>query len=218
MTTYKFLSTGDLEIPIRGGWRIIPGCSCKGIFEFGDRMAELQELLQGLEEGDDRPIEALYLEHQRFRWLCDRTLELNGIDVDWVRPSDLAWLLFGHQGEDGPVPSPLLVLNAAAEQRYPRKPSDEKTHNDFISLLAAIAAQPDTSAEEAFKVATSEPARVVLGMLEDRAWHSMSAEQKDDTRFKAWAGDQREQAQRQQAGGWGKQQRPADLPRVKAKG
>jgi len=217
MTTYKFLTTGDLEIPVRGGWRIIPGCSCKGIFEFGDRMAELQELLQGLPDDDDRPIEALYLEHRRFAWLCDRTLELNGIDADWVRPSDLGWLLFGHRGEDGKaVASPLLVLNAAAEQRYPRKPSDEKTHNDYISLIAAIFAQGG-SMEEAFRVATSEPARLVLGTLEDRAWHSMSAEQKDDTRFKAWAGEQREQAQRQQAGGWGKQQRPADLPRVKAK-
>ncbi|MBD1918849.1 MULTISPECIES: hypothetical protein [Cyanophyceae] len=218
MTTYKFLTTGDLEIPVRGGFRIIPGCSCKGIFEFGDRMAELQELLEGLEEGDERPIEALYREHQRFAWLVGRALELNGIDPDWVRPSDLGWLLFGHQGDDGPVSSPLLVLNAAAEPRYPRKPSTEQSHNDFISLLAAIAAQPDTSAEEAFRLATSEPARVVLGMLEDRAWHSMSAEEKDDTRFKAWAGEQREKAAAAASGGWGKQQRPADLPRAKAKG
>lgn len=188
MTTYKFLSTGDLEIPVRGGWRIIPGCSCKGIFEFGDRMAELQELLQGLPPDDDRPIEALYQEHQRFAWLCDRVLQLNGIEPDWVRPSNLCWLVFGHQGEDGPVESPLLVLNAAADQRYPRKPSAKTGgHNDFIALLAAIAAQPDTSAEEAFRVATSEPARVVLGMLEDRAWHSMSPEEKDDVKFKGQA-------------------------------
>lgn len=189
MTTYKFLTTGELEIPVRGGFRIIHGCSCKGIFEFGDRMAELQELLQGLEDGDERPIEALYREHLRFRWLCDRALELNGIDADWVRPVDLGWLLFGHQGEDGPMPSPLLVLNQAAEPRYPRKPSATTGHNDFISLLAAIAAQPDTSAEEAFRLATSEPARVVLGMLEERAWHSMSAEEKDEVKFKGQADD-----------------------------
>lgn len=216
MTTYKFLTTGDLEIPVRGGYRIIPGCSCKGIFEFGDRMAELQELLQELPEGDERPIEALYQDHQRFRWLCDRTLELNGIDTDWVRPADLGWLLFGHQGDDGPVPSPLLVLNQAAEPRWPRKPSTEKSHNDYISLIAAIAATGG-SMEDAFNVATSEPARVVLGMLEERAWQSMSAEEKDDTRFKAWAGEQREKAAIAAPGAWGKQQRPADLPRVKSR-
>ena len=187
MDTYKFLSTGDLEIPVRGGYRIIGGCSCKGIFEFRDRIAELQEILEGLEQGDTRPIDVLYKEHQRFRWLCDRTLTLNGIDPDWVRPKDLGWLIFGHQGEDGPVPSPLLALNGAAEPRYPRKAGGEKGHNDFISLLAAIAAQPDTSAEEAFRVATSEPARLVLGVLEERAWHGLTAEQKDEVRFKAQA-------------------------------
>lgn len=186
MTTYKFLTTGDLEIPVRGGYRIIPGCSCKGLFEFGDRMAELQELLQGLEADDERPIEELYREHQRFAWLCNRTLELNGIDPDWVRPADLGWLLFGHQGDDGPMPSPLLVLNQAAEPRYPRKPSATAGKNDLISMIAAIAATTG-SAEEAFRLATSEPARVVLGMLEERAWHSMSAEEKDEVKFKGQA-------------------------------
>jgi hypothetical protein len=188
MPSYKFLTTGDLEIPTRNGWRIVPGCSCRGIFEFADRMAELQEILASFPEDDPRTIEQVYQEHQRFAYLCNRALELNGIDPDWIRPRDLTWLLFGHVDEEGTVqPSPLMRLNEPAPARYPKRPTKEQGKGDFISLLAAIASQPDTSAEEAFRLATSEPARLVLGMLEDREWHSQTPEERDEVQFKAQA-------------------------------
>ena len=214
-SAYKFLSTGELEIPIRGGFRLVSGCSCKGIFEFQDRMGELGDLLHEASPTDT--VESLYLYDKRFRWCCDRILDLNGIDPDEVRPKDLGWLLFGHRDEQGTIhPSPLQQLNAPPEPRHPRRPRDEEGPSDFISLLAAIASQPDTSAEEAFRIATSQPARVVLGVLEDRAWHSQTPEEKDETRFKAWAAAEAEKMQQQPMGGWGKpQQRPPDLPKQK---
>ncbi|HEY9877785.1 MAG TPA: hypothetical protein V6D29_04980 [Leptolyngbyaceae cyanobacterium] len=219
---YKFLSSGELEIPVRGGFQLIAGCSCKGIFEFSDRMAELGELLSDLSAGEnaEKPLDAIYMEHSRFRYLCDRILTLNGIEPDWIRPKDLGWLLFGHHDAEGNLrPSPLQQLNAPVEPRHPRRPKPQEGPSDFISILAAIAMQPDTSAEEAFRIATSQPARDVLGMLQDRSWHSLSDEQKDDEKFGAWAAAEAQKMQQQPIGGWGKpQQRPPDLPREKVKG
>ena len=198
--TYKILSTGELEILTRIGFKVVPGCSCKGVFEFGDRMAELSELLQSIAE--DKPLEALYQEHQRFRYLCDRTLELNGINPDWVRPRDLGWLLFGHRDAAGKLhPSPLQALNAPPQPRHPRKPGDSDGPSDFISILAALAAQCG-SIEEAERVAASVQARRVLGALDDIAWNRQSPEEKDDAKFKDWARQQQRKAGID-ASGWG---------------
>lgn len=183
--SYRILSTGDLEIATMGTWRLVAGCSCRGIFEYQDRMTELQELIQ--EAAPDSTVESLYLDDRRFRYLCDRVLTLNGLEPEQVRPRDLGWLLFGWMAEDGtPQPAPLALLNTPPEPRHPRKPSANDGPGDFISLVAAIASQGG-SLEEAIAVATSKPARLVLGALEDRAWGSLSAEEKDDVTFKDWA-------------------------------
>lgn len=183
MTSYKFLTTGELEIPTRVGFRLIGGCSCRGVFEFNDRLTELQSALA--EAPKNATIHDLYLENERFRFLCDRCLELNAIDPDWIRPHDLAWLLFGHLDADGNVqPSPLQKLNEPAKPRYPRRKQASDGPNDFVSMLAAIASHPDCSPEEALRLADNAPARLILGMLEERAWHSQSAEDKDETKFK----------------------------------
>lgn len=186
MGSYKFLATGELEIPTRVGFKLVGGCSCRGIFEFNDRMAELQAML--LEARKDATVHDFYLEDKRFRYLCDRVLELNGIDPDWIHPRNLSWLIFGHRdNENKPRPSPLAVLNEPAKPRYPRKPKTKEGPNDFISMLAAIASHPDCSPEEALRLAEDVPARLILGMLEERAWHSQSDEEKGDTQFKAHA-------------------------------
>lgn len=183
--SYRILSTGELEIATMGTWRLVAGCSCRGIFEYADRMGELSELVQEADATDT--IESLYQHDRRFRFLCDRILTLNGLEPEQVRPRDLGWLLFGWVDEDGkPQRSPLAILNEPPEPRHPRKPSSSDGPSDYISLIAAIASQGG-SLEEAIAVATSEPARLVLGALEDRAWGSMSPEEKDDTKFRAWA-------------------------------
>lgn len=120
MPSYKILTTNELEIPTRVGVKLIGGCSCRGIFEFHDRMAELQSRAE--EADPNLTIEGLYLEDERFRFLCDRVLELNGICSGWIRPSDLAWLIFGHIDDSGvPQPSPLQRLNEPAKPRYPSR-------------------------------------------------------------------------------------------------
>lgn len=191
--SYRLISTGELEIPTRVGFRLIPGCSCRGVFEYRDRVAELSELTQTLEEATS--IQALYLEHDRFKFLCDRILVLNGIDPEWVRPSDLDWLLFAHYDDAGQIqPSPLQRINNPAEPRHPRK-TQSKGHSDYISVLAAIASHC-SSIEEAVRIAEKLPARLVLGTLEDLAWSGMTTKQKDDAEFDDWAAKQRAENQR----------------------
>lgn len=200
--SYRFLSTGELEIPTRGGFKLIPGCSCRGIFEYRDRVAELFDLTQALEGGTS--IQALYLENERFRWLCDRILTLNGIDPGWVRPADLDWLLFAHYDDAGQIqPSPLDRLNTPEKPRYPqRSKKAEIRHNDYISILAAIASQCG-SIEQAVKVAESLPAKLVFGTLEDLSWSALSTKQKEDAKFDDW----KERLQTQAAKGRPKFQR-----------
>lgn len=199
--SYRILSTGDLEIAAIGGWRLVSGCSCKGIFEYGDRMAELAERMQEAEPTDT--VESLYQDDRRVQYLCDRVLELNGLAPEHIRPRDLGWLLFGYVDESGqPQQSPLALLNTPPPPRHPRKPSPGSGPSDFVSMLAAIASQPDTSMEEAIRIATSEPARLVLATLEERAWGAMSPEDKDDAKFKAWAGGE-QRAAGLDLGGWG---------------
>ena len=48
-SSYKFLATGELEIPTRVGFKLVGGCSCRGVFELGDRLAELEALAQEAE-------------------------------------------------------------------------------------------------------------------------------------------------------------------------
>jgi hypothetical protein len=183
---YRILTTGDLEIATMGTWRIIPGCSCRGLFEYQDRMAELGELVQAADPSES--VEGLYAGDRRFRWLCDRVLELNGLSAELVRPRDLGWLLFGWLAEDGtPQQSPLAILNTPPEPRHPRQPSSDEGPSDFVRLLAAIMSLPDTSPEEAYKAATSLPAREVLGALDERAWAAMPAEDKDKIQFREQA-------------------------------
>jgi hypothetical protein len=189
---FKLLSDGTLEIYALGQWRMIPGCSCAGIFEYADRMAELHEIVQEADSTDT--LESLYLNHRRFKYLCDRVLELNGCKTEWVRPADLGWMLFGWFSEDGtPHKSALAILNDPPEPRHPRKSSSSDGPSDFISLLAAIASMPDTSLEDALKVATSIPARQALGVMDDRAWSMLSDEEKSDVKFRNQADKFREQ-------------------------
>jgi hypothetical protein len=183
---FKILTDGTLEIYALGTWRLIPGCSCAGVFEYADRMAELAQIIQDADASDT--IESLYLYDKRFRWLCDRVLELNHCPVEWIRPADLGWLMFGWFDAEGhPQRSALALLNDPPAPRHPRKPSKGDGPADFISLLAALASLPDTSLEEALKIATSIPARQALGVMDDRAWAMLSDEEKEDIKFKAQA-------------------------------
>ena len=192
MPEFKLLTDGTLEIAARGTWRLIPGCSCEGIFEYAERMTELWELVQ--DSDGSKTLDALYQDDRRFRYLCDRVLELNGCKADWVRPADLDWLIFGWVAEDGtPQQSPLALLNTPPEPRHPRKAAPEDGPSDFIRLLAALASLPDTSLEDAVAAARALPARVALGVMEDRAWGSLSEEDKDDIRKRQMADKYREQ-------------------------
>lgn len=184
--SYRILTNGDLEIATMGTWRLVAGCSCRGVFEYADRMAELSALVQDSDATDT--VESLYLNDRRFRWLCDRILTLNGLEPEHVRPRDLSWLLFGWVAEDGtPQQSPLALLNTPPEPRHPRQTAPDDGPSDFVRMLAAVMSLPDTSPEEAYRAATSLPMRELVGVLDERAWGAMSDEEKEKVRFKQQA-------------------------------
>jgi len=193
MPEFKLLRDGSLEIFARGSWRIIPGCSCRGIFEFSERLAELTEIIS--QSSPDELIESLYRTHQRFRYLCDRILELNGCDPDWIRSEDLGWLLFGWVDDDSTAHvGAFIQLNELPEPRRPRKKTTlQEEPSDFVMLLAAIASLPDTSLEEAYRIATSIPAREALGVIDEIAWAGISDEEKSNLKFRAQADKFRQQ-------------------------
>ena len=198
---YRLLSTGELEIPTRAGYRLVPGCSCKGIFEYRDRMAELETLpLSDAEKA--LSIETLYQSHERFRWLCDRILELNGVDPEWICLRDLAWLVFPHRDEEGKLHEPAIaLLNAPPEARHPHKPKASDGPNDYISMLAALALTC-SSIKEAQWVAENVKASTAMQLMDDIAWGRMSDEDKDDAKFKGWVRDKQQQAAANM-GNWG---------------
>jgi hypothetical protein len=163
-----------------------------GVFEYQERLSELWDIIEQSDEGDT--VETLYLYDKRFHFLIDRILTLNGIQVDWVAPSDLQWLLFGYVDSDGqPQQSPLALLNEPPKPRHPRKPSVEDSESpDFIRLLALIMSLPDVGYEEAYQVATSKPMRQVLGVIDEAAWAAMGDDDRNDLRFRQHADQFRE--------------------------
>ena len=188
---YRLLSDGTLEIAARGTWRLVAGCSCRGIFEYQDRMGELLELVQGADADDS--VEVLYQNDRRFRFLCDRALTLNGLDPDWIRPADLSWLLFGWVDEAGkPQRSPLAVLNDPPQPRHPRAGAAEDGPTDFVRLLAALVSLPDTSPTEALELATALPMREALGLLDERAWAALPEDERDKLKHRQQADKFRE--------------------------
>jgi hypothetical protein len=108
------------------------GPSVAGAIEFEQRLKELGEIA---DKASNAVGATLYRRDERFRWLIDRCLRLNGI-----APSACSWpqierLLFGWIDEDGNPCSALLIQIQAIPSESPqalRPPSIEE-------LIAAIA-------------------------------------------------------------------------------
>jgi hypothetical protein len=147
-----------------GNIRSTAGCSLKGKVEFDARIKLLGELLKNYQ---DETIGAVYLCDREFAHHCDRALQLNGIDPDWVNEAILINLLFLYKRS----PGLLIQLNrgqraalkdtASHKGRGQRAGEKEATYYD---LLAGLYAHTQ-DLEQAMRLAEDKPWKEVMGAI-----------------------------------------------------
>lgn len=173
-----FLEFSDRFGIIRKTW----GYSLVGRAEFWQRLAKLGEALEAEGVTLSNPtgaIARLYESKPWFRHNCDRCLQLNGIDPDWLDGKGvmLSGLLFQHGNEAG-----LLVQLNQADPSEGRSSGEPGTMNDAIAALWQL----EGGFELAWKVADSYPAKIVDRAIAARAKQSKPPEQKEADDFSAW--------------------------------
>lgn len=194
---YRFLRSGELEFRGRGGrYHIISGCSVIGIFEFEERLAEIVAIAQAAP--DELSVGELYREDARFRYLCDRILTLNGIDLDWVTPREMSWLIFSRLEGRQIIEAPLQVINKPPKPRHPGGEA-KKGASDKVALIAAIASHCGGNLDLAYKLASSQPARELLAVMDEARWLHKSPKERREAEFKDWAKTERQKMRAQRA-------------------
>ena len=157
------------------------GCSLLGVEEF---RARLEALTKRLEVADDlTTIAQLYKRDKLFRHHCDRCLELNGIDLDWLDGKGLVLegLLFIYEGDAG-----LLVRLNSAEPSQPSVSAEEAaTIYDVGASLLALSNDLGKVIEQLDTL----PAKQASKILEARAKQVAGAnpEEKQKTDRRDWA-------------------------------
>jgi hypothetical protein len=150
------------------------GCSLVGRFEFGQRLEQLQELLEGLE-----PERAWADEYQgggRFKHVIDRLLKLNSLETDWLTLDMVSNLLFARVDADGNIlPGWLVELNQPQSTGRSRQAGEPAT-------LATIVAGLSESLTEALELAEGLPAQVTIDIVDARAETYKTPEQKAEDR------------------------------------
>lgn len=143
-----------------GNIRSTAGCSLKGKVEFDARIKLLGELLKNYQ---DETIGAVYLQDREFAHHCDRALQLNGIDPDWVNEAILINLLFLYKHS----PGLLIQLNKGqkAEGRGQRTGGKEASYYD---LLAGLYANTQ-DLEQAMRLAEDKPWKEVMEAIASQA-------------------------------------------------
>lgn len=188
---YRFLRSGELEFRGRGGrYHIVSGCSVAGIFELDERFEEIRAIAQ--EAPGDMKVGELYEAHPRFRYLCDRILELNGVELDWVTPREMSWLIFARMEAGQIIQPPLQTLNRPPKPRHPGGDQKSKGVSDRVSLIAAIASHCGGNLNVAYDVAQSKPFRELMAVMEESNWLQKTPEERRKAEFKDWAKSQRE--------------------------
>lgn len=179
---------------VDGQYRLFYGCSLVGVLEFEERIKQIHSHLTDV--STEATIQELYCSSSRFRFLCDRCLELNGIKPEWVNFDMLTQLLFGTE-QHAPY---LITLN----QPYkPKRPQPSAKASSKAELLAAIATHCG-SIDEAYKLATTVPARELMAVLDAKNELTKPLEERKkadkDEQFKSWAARRRaEMAKREGA-------------------
>ncbi|MGD1941874.1 MAG: hypothetical protein ACFB0G_11235 [Leptolyngbyaceae cyanobacterium] len=178
--TYRFLRNGSLEFrDRRGRYRIVAGCVADGYVEFEERLEAIQALLKDMP--DEYPIDELYLECEEYRYLCDRVIELSGIEADWVSFKMVGWLIFPTRQGNELIEGPLVILNRPAERKYPPLPGGTPIDSQ-ARLLASLVGACGGNVHEAIALAKTIPATQFFSVSEEINW------QRADTKTKgrAW--------------------------------
>jgi hypothetical protein len=133
-----------------GTIRTIYGCSTIGIFEFHDRLSQIETLLTTAP--DTQTWQELYLSDAYFAHCIKQSLILNGIDPDWVSLDQVHRLLFPHETSQGWEEGLLISVNASA----PRTSKLEKSAT-LGEVIGAIATH--TTLDKALELAETVPAK-----------------------------------------------------------
>lgn len=192
--TYRFLRNGSLEFrDRRGRYRIVAGCVADGYFEFEERLEAIQALLKDMP--DEYPIDELYLECDEFRHLCDRVIELSGIEADWVSFKMVGWLILPTRQGNELIEGPLVILNRPRERKYPPLPGGTPI-DSHARLLASLVGACDGNVNEAIEMAKTIPSAQFFAISEEINW------QRADTKTKgrAWVNQRLEEMQQRGQG------------------
>ena len=145
------------------------GCSLVGRFEFGQRLEQMQELLEELPP--EQPWADEYRRGGRFAHVVDRLLVLNGLEVDWLTLDMVSALIFGRVDGDGKIlPGWLVELNNPT--------TDKQVRQGESSSLAQIIAGLSESLTEALELADGLPAQLTIDIAQARAEMYKTPEQK----------------------------------------
>lgn len=121
---------------VDGNIHSFPGMSVAGVLEFEAHLGAIDRIKQEFPELD---AQEHYKSNKYFRYLCDRCLELNGINPAWVGWSQVERLLFGYWDEAAISAQPPLLISI---QRPPsesgRSASEAATLEQIIGSLAAF--------------------------------------------------------------------------------
>jgi hypothetical protein len=135
-----------------GQIRSTAGCSLKGKVEFDARIKLLGESLKKYQA---ETIGEVYLKDSEFAHHCDRALQLNGIDPDWLNEGILVNLLFIYKQS----PGLLIQLNKSPDKGDRQKPGQKEA--TYYDLLAGLYANTQ-DLEQAMRLAEDKPWKEVM--------------------------------------------------------
>jgi hypothetical protein len=155
--------------------RAIRGTTILGRFEFADRMADIQSILD--RSAPSLSWEDVYRNSARLQHAIDKALECWGIHPDWLTPSQIEQLLF-FRGDD---PGWLIELS---KPKTTAVPADEDEEHTLADALAAISTHCQ-SLTEAIDLASRVPADLLLDTLAAKV-QSTTPETKQQRKAKAY--------------------------------
>lgn len=163
--------------------RTVYGCSILGVVEFKARLDQLQSLLRAATATADATLADLYRDDRLFRHHCDCCLKLNGVDPDWLDGKGLMLerLLFTHEEQAG-----LLVrLNSPEKQPEPESTATGNPGTVYDTAAALLTLSNDL--DKVIGQLQNLPAKQVGRIIEARAKHLQTPEDKKKDDRKAWA-------------------------------
>ena len=144
--------------------RSTSGCTIKGKIEFDARLQILGEIINKVQDKDPtKPIGIIYLENKEFAHNCDRCLELNGINPEWLTESHIFALLFKY-GKGAGMLVTLNAINNQGVERGQRAEGRGQRGNVYHQMLAGLY-KLTGDPEQALKFAETRSLKDLTGML-----------------------------------------------------